>query len=117
MWLQPVENFDIVLQREENWHCSNAFENWQKIFQLQLLLSTFEKSQLQLQLQLLQNRVINYNFVNKIPRVRRVARNSQWGGYLGGLGAETPAAGGMGLWGRSPQRSKILPFFAEITSF
>ena len=36
--------------------------NWQKIFQLhlQLQLATFENSQLQLQ----QNRVINYNFVN-----------------------------------------------------
>ena len=35
-----------------------VIENGQKIFQLQL--STFENSQLQLQ----QNRVINYNFVN-----------------------------------------------------
>ena len=33
-------------------------ENGQKIFQLQLQLSTFENLQLQLQ----QNRVINYNF-------------------------------------------------------
>ena len=37
-----------------------VIENWQKIFQLQLL--TFENFQLQLQLQ--PNRVINYNFVN-----------------------------------------------------
>ena len=36
--------------------------NKQKNFQLRLQLSTFEKFQLQLQLQ--QNRVINYNFVN-----------------------------------------------------
>ena len=25
MWLQPVENFDIDLQPEENWRCSNTF--------------------------------------------------------------------------------------------
>ena len=37
-----------------------VIENRQKIFQLQLQLLTFENSQLQL----LQNRVINYNFVN-----------------------------------------------------
>ena len=37
-----------------------VIENRQKSFQLQLQLSTFENSQLQLQ----QNRVINYNFVN-----------------------------------------------------
>ena len=37
-----------------------VIENWQKIFQLQLQLSSFEIFQLQLQ----QNRVINYNFVN-----------------------------------------------------
>ena len=47
---------------------------------------------------------------------RRVARNSQWGGCLGDLGAEPPAAGGqwgsggealnrrrLGVWGQSPQ--------------
>ena len=47
---------------------------------------------------------------------RRVARNSQWGGCLGGLGAEPPAAGGqwgsggeapscrrLGVWGQNPQ--------------
>ena len=39
-----------------------VIENRQKIFQLQLQLSTFEN--LQLQLQLRQNRVINYDFVN-----------------------------------------------------
>ena len=39
-----------------------VIENRQKIFQLQLQLSTFENVQLQLQLQ--QNRVVNYNFVN-----------------------------------------------------
>ena len=74
--MQPVENIDIDLQPEENLYCSNTFllssilvnnrviviENRQKIFQLQLQLSTFENFQLQLQLQ--QNRVINYNFVN-----------------------------------------------------
>ena len=38
-----------------------VIENRQKIFQLQLQLLTFEKSQLQLQLQ--QSRVINYSFV------------------------------------------------------
>ena len=37
-----------------------AIENRQKIFQLQLQLSIFENIQLQLQ----QNRVFNYNFVN-----------------------------------------------------
>ena len=41
-----------------------VIENRQKIFQLQLQLSTFEN--FQLQLRLLQNRVINYNFVNCI---------------------------------------------------
>ena len=70
---------------------------------------------------------------------RRVARNSQWGGLFwgsggsapsrrrpmgvwglrpqppeaGGLGAKPPAAGGTGVWGRSPQRSKILHFFCK----
>ena len=64
---------------------------------------------------------------------RRVARNSQSGGLFlrsgadppaaggqwesGGLGAKPPAAGDTGVWGRSPQRSKILLFFAKITSF
>ena len=68
-----------------------------------------------------------------VSAARRVARNSQWGGCLGGLGAEPPAAGGQweagglgakppaaggtGVWGQSPQRSKILHFFAKITSF
>ena len=37
-----------------------VIENRQKNFQLQLQLSTFENLQLQLQ----QNRVLNYNFVN-----------------------------------------------------
>ena len=37
-----------------------VIENRQKFFHLQLQLSTFENAQLQLQ----QNRVINYNFVN-----------------------------------------------------
>ena len=37
-----------------------VIENWLKTFQLQLHLSTLENSQLQLQ----QNCVINYNFVN-----------------------------------------------------
>ena len=37
-----------------------VIENRQKIFQLQLQLLTFENFQLQLQ----QNRIINYNFVN-----------------------------------------------------
>ena len=45
---------------------------------------------------------------------RCVARNSQWGGVIFGLEAEHPAAGGTGVWGRSPQRSKILHFFAKI---
>ena len=35
---------------------------------------------------------------------RRVARNLQWGAVLG-------------VWGRSPQRSKILRFLAKITKF
>ena len=38
------------------------------------------------------------------------------GGCVGG-GMEHPAAGGTGVWGRSPQRSKNLHFFAKITSF
>ena len=71
---------------------------------------------------------------------RRLATNSQCGGCFGSLGAEPPAAGGQwglgapppaaggwesgskapaaggkGVWGRSPQRSKILHFFAKIT--
>ena len=41
----------------------------------------------------------------------------QWGYGAGSLGAKPPAAGGMGVWGPSPQRSKILHFFAKITSF
>ena len=70
---------------------------------------------------------------------RRVARNSQWGGLFwgsgggapsrrrpmgvwgripqlpeaGGLGANPPAAGGTGVWGLSPQRSKVLHFFLQ----
>ena len=40
------------------------------------------------------------------PVIRRVARNSQWG-------AKPPAAGGTGVRARSPQRSKILRFFAK----
>ena len=35
------------------------------------------------------------------------------GGCFGGLGAKPPAAGGTGAWERSPQRSKILRFFAK----
>ena len=31
----------------------------------------------------------------------------------GDLGAKPPAAGSMGVWGRSPQRSKILHFFCK----
>ena len=56
---------------------------------------------------------------------RRVARNSQWGANMGleqssqsleagGQGANPPAAEGTGVWGQSPQRSKILHFFAKI---
>ena len=79
-----------------------------------------------------------------VQEYRRVAKNSQWGGGLfrgfgggapsrrrpmgvrgqspqppeaGGSGAKPPAAGGTGVWGRSPQRSKILHFFAKLTSF
>ena len=73
---------------------------------------------------------------------RRVAKNSQWGAVFeglgaepqppeanGGLGAKPLAAGGWGfggeapsrrrhgVWGLRPQRSKILQFFAKITSF
>ena len=72
-----------------------------------------------------------------------IARNSQWGGCFGGLGAEPPAAGGqwgsggegpsgrkLGVWGQSPQppeargsggrapsAQKFCIFFAKITSF
>ena len=78
-------------------------------------------------------------FVLKIATLgRRVARNLQWRGCFGGLGAEPPAAGGQwglganppaaGGWGfggkapsrrkhgglgAEPQRSKILRFFAK----
>ena len=61
---------------------------------------------------------------------KRVARNSQWGAVLwvwgqspqlpeanGDLRVKPPDAGGTGAWGRSPQRLKILHFFAKITSF
>ena len=55
---------------------------------------------------------------------RRVAKNSQWVGRLGGLGAEPSAAGRqwgsegeVPSWGRNPQRSKILHFLAKITEF
>ena len=59
---------------------------------------------------------------------RCVARNSQWEGCLGGLGAEPPAAGGQwGSEGKAPSHrrlevwgqtcSKILHLFAKITSF
>ena len=53
---------------------------------------------------------------SQVQASRRVARNSQWGGCLGGLGTEPPAAGGqwgsggeapscrrLGVWGQSPQ--------------
>ena len=86
-------------------------------------------------------------FVGAFVSDRRVARNLQCGSFLGvwgrspqpseangvppevwefgmpmppeagGLGAKPPAAGGTGVWGRSHQRSKILLFFAKITSF
>ena len=46
---------------------------------------------------------------------RRVARNSQLGAVLGGGGASSRRR--HGVWGRNPQSSKILYFFAEITSF
>ena len=52
-------------------------------------------------------------FLPKLGEDRRVGRNSQWGGYVGGLGAKLPAAGGTGVWGRSPQRSKILLFLQK----
>ena len=79
----------------------------------------------------------NIRQVKHIILPRRVSRNSQWRGCFGGLGrrpmgvrgrspqqakagdlgARLPAGGGTGVWGRSPQRSKILHFFAKITSF
>ena len=43
------------------------------------------------------------------------AAGGQWGS--GDLGAKPPAAGGTRVWDRSPQRSRILHFFAKITSF
>ena len=55
----------------------------------------------------------NIGNLQSINRSRRVARNLQWGGCFGGLGAKPPVAGGMGVWGRSPQRSKILHFFCK----
>ena len=33
----------------------------------------------------------------------------------GGIGEKPPDAGGTEVWGRSPQRSQILHFFANIT--
>ena len=67
----------------------------------------------------------NYDILSDIIAMSRcVARNSQWGGLIlgsnlgsgapqayGGLGAK--AAGGIRVWGRSPQRSKILHFFLQ----
>ena len=48
------------------------------------------------------------------PLVQARSQKFAMGGELfGGLGAEPPAAGGTGVWGRSPQRSKILHFFCE----
>ena len=49
-----------------------VIENRQKIFQLQLQISTFDNVQLQLQ----QNRVINYNFVNYNYNFSKPARES-----------------------------------------
>ena len=46
-------------------------------------------------------------------RDRRADRNSQFGGCFGGLGALPPATGGTGVWGHSPQRSKILHFLQK----
>ena len=61
---------------------------------------------------------------------RCVARKSQWGAVLGVWGqspqslgkgpkawAKPPAAGGTWVWEWSPQRSKILLFFAKIAKF
>ena len=56
---------------------------------------------------------IEVRFLSKLGEDRRVARNSPFGGYVGGLGAKPSAAGGTGVWGRSPQRSKILLFFRK----
>ena len=38
--------------------------------------------------------------------IRRVARNSQWGGLFWGLGAKPPAAGGWGFGGKAPSRRR-----------
>ena len=47
------------------------------------------------------------------PLVQARSQKFAMGGCLGGLGAEPPAAESTGVWGRSPQRSKILHFFRE----
>ena len=50
--------------------------------------------------------VFGYKFYI-INRLRRVARNLQWGSCLGGLGAKPPAAGGTGVWGLCPSARKF----------
>ena len=55
-----------------------VIENKQKIFRLQL--STFENFQLQLQIQLQQNRVISYNFVNFNYNFSKPAHEYLFGG-------------------------------------
>ena len=48
---------------------------------------------------------------------RRVARNSQWGGgYLGGLGAKPPAAGGQWGLGAKPPAAGGLGFGSKAPS-
>ena len=51
------------------------------------------------------------------PQQARSQKFAMGGTVFGGLGAKPPAAGSTGFWGRSPQRSKILHFFAKITLF
>ena len=43
-------------------------------------------------------------FNHNTNAARRVARNSQWGSCVGGLGEEPPAAGGWGFRGKAPSR-------------
>ena len=54
---------------------------------------------------------------HEVVVVRRVARNSQWGGCLGGLGAEPPANGAAGgQWGsggEAPSARKFCIFLQK----
>ena len=52
-----------------------------------------------------------------IIKISAIRRSPQPLKAIGGLNAKLLAAGGTGIWGQSPQRSKILYFLAKITNF